>query len=72
VIFPDFPVPKMSQIRLRPEKYPRTLAIIRPDALEQFRGTAAARLIQLISYYYYYLFNFNALDPDDLKLSKFG
>jgi len=38
VIFPDFVVPKISQMRLRPEKHPRTLAIIRPDALEQFRG----------------------------------
>jgi len=41
VIFPDFVIPTISQTRLRPEKHPRTLALIRPDALENFRGMTA-------------------------------
>ena len=41
VIFPEFVIPKLSQMQLQPEKPPRTLAIIRPDALEQYQGTAA-------------------------------
>ena len=43
VIFPDFVIPKLSQMQLRPEQPPHTLAVIRPDALEQYQGTAAHR-----------------------------
>jgi len=38
VIFPDFVIPKISQIHLKPETHPHTLAIIRPDALEHYKG----------------------------------
>jgi len=36
-------------MRLRPEKHPRTLAIIRPDALEQFRGMTTAVVVVVVA-----------------------
>lgn len=38
LFFPDFVVPKISITHIRPQRKPTTIAIIRPAALESFRG----------------------------------
>jgi nucleoside diphosphate kinase/thiol-disulfide isomerase/thioredoxin len=44
MFFPDFRPPKLSIAHLKPAKQSRTLAIVRPDILEEYREEVIARI----------------------------